>query len=194
MAWESLRSPWQCRTLLNRPVANRVRADPAMKHLRFSILVVLTGSVPADESPSADDVLFFETKIRPVLVQSCYQCHSEKAVAAKQLQGKLLLDSRDAIRKGGESGPAVVPGNPESSLLISAIKHDSFEMPPPRVAAAEKNVGSFQPLQTSAPPKVNSTDWAITDIDHFILAQLEKRDIVPNSTADRMTLTRRLYF
>ena len=70
---------------------------------------------------------FFESKIRPVLVQHCYECH---AADSKMLRGGLLVDSRQGLLEGGESGPAVVPGDPEESLLISALRHDAFEMPP----------------------------------------------------------------
>ncbi|MBT3889720.1 MAG: DUF1549 domain-containing protein, partial [Planctomycetaceae bacterium] len=70
---------------------------------------------------------FFESKIRPVLVQHCYECH---AADSKTLRGGLFVDSRQGLLDGGESGPAVVPGEPEESLLISSLKHDAFEMPP----------------------------------------------------------------
>jgi hypothetical protein len=69
----------------------------------------------------------FESKIRPVLVEHCYECHS---ASAKQLEGELRLDSRDAMRRGGPSGPAVVPGNAAESVLLSALRHEDFEMPP----------------------------------------------------------------
>ncbi len=74
-----------------------------------------------------DDADFFESRIRPVLVQHCYECHSSAAAEAK---GGLLLDYRDGARNGGESGPAVVPGNLKESLLIEAVQYDSFRMPP----------------------------------------------------------------
>ncbi len=67
----------------------------------------------------------FEQHIRPVLIERCIRCHGEQ----KQ-EGNLRLDSRDAIVKGGENGPGVVPGNSSESLLIQAIKHESLEMPP----------------------------------------------------------------
>ena len=70
---------------------------------------------------------FFEKRIRPVLVKHCYSCHAKNA---KKVRGKLLLDTRAGIRKGGESGPAVVPGDVKKSLLIGAIRHETFEMPP----------------------------------------------------------------
>ncbi|MCH2202517.1 MAG: PSD1 and planctomycete cytochrome C domain-containing protein [Fuerstiella sp.] len=101
-----------------------------MKYLTSCIPIFCLATAVAEEAPSSEDVAFFETHIRPVLIENCYQCHSNEALNAGKLQGKLLLDSRDAIRLGGDSGPAVVPGDPNSSILISAIKHDSLEMPP----------------------------------------------------------------
>src|SRR3954468_19149959 len=78
-------------------------------------------------SAEPDGMAFFEKKIRPVLVQHCYECHSAKA---KSVKGNLLLDSRDATLKGGDSGPAVVPGKVDESLLIQAVRQETFEMPP----------------------------------------------------------------
>ena len=72
-------------------------------------------------------IQFFERRIRPVLVRECYECHS---VTAKEPKGGLRLDSRAAARKGGESGPAVIPGKVGESLLIDAIRHKSLQMPP----------------------------------------------------------------
>ncbi len=72
---------------------------------------------------------FFEKKIRPVLVENCYPCHS---VQAKRDKGKLLLDSREGLRKGGESGPALLPGKPNESRLIKAVRYtqEDLRMPP----------------------------------------------------------------
>ena len=70
---------------------------------------------------------FFEKRIRPVLIRHCYECHSS---LAKELKGGLRLDSRAGIRKGGETGPAVVPGKMADSLLIDALRHKSLKMPP----------------------------------------------------------------
>lgn len=86
--------------------------------------------LPADDAEAAPDakgVEFFEKHIRPVLTQQCYKCHSQ---GSTKLKGELLLDTRDGSRMGGETGPAVVPGNLDESLLISALKHEQFEMPP----------------------------------------------------------------
>ena len=70
---------------------------------------------------------FFETRIRPILVERCYQCHSQRSDPPK---GKLRLDSPAGWRRGGESGPAIVAGKPGDSLLISALEYDAFKMPP----------------------------------------------------------------
>jgi hypothetical protein len=88
--------------------------------------LLFAASALADEVPQ-DQAEFFEKKIRPVLVEHCYECHSAQS---EKLQGKLLLDSRDAARKGGESGAAVVPGEPDKSLVVQALKYETFEMPP----------------------------------------------------------------
>ena len=81
-------------------------------------------------SPTPDQLAFFESKIRPVLAQHCYQCHSAEALQAGKLKANLLVDSRDGMMKGGESGAAVVPGKRDDSLLLAALKYDGFEMPP----------------------------------------------------------------
>ncbi len=78
---------------------------------------------------SQQDIHFFETKIRPVLVTHCYGCH---AADAKRVRGNLLLDTPEGMLKGGDFGPAVVPGEPDDSLLIRAIRFGDpdLEMPP----------------------------------------------------------------
>lgn len=78
---------------------------------------------------SAEGLAFFENKIRPVLVKSCYECHSAEA---DKVKGGLALDTREGLRLGGDSGPAVVPGDLKASLLIEAIRYQNkdFAMPP----------------------------------------------------------------
>lgn len=73
---------------------------------------------------------FFEKKIRPVLAAKCYSCHSAEAAKKRGLKGGLQLDTRAGIRAGGESGPAVVPGDVAKSLIVESIRRESFEMPP----------------------------------------------------------------
>ena len=76
---------------------------------------------------TAEQLEAFETNIRPLLVKHCYECHSTDS---KSLKGGLLVDSREGLLKGGDSGTAIVPGKPEDSLLISSVKYQSYEMPP----------------------------------------------------------------
>lgn len=94
------------------------------------LIVLLIGTVLPATDPDQKALDFFEAKIRPMLVTHCYECHSAAAAGKKKLKGSLLLDSREGSRQGGDSGPAVVPGKPDESLLLGALTHESFEMPP----------------------------------------------------------------
>lgn len=111
----------------------------------LAALVVL----PAVRPSMADEgTEFFEKKIRPVLIKNCYECHS---ASATEIKGGLRVDSREAIRKGGESGPAVVPADPAASTLLSAIRHESFEMPPDRRLPDEVIADFEEWIQMGAP-------------------------------------------
>jgi hypothetical protein len=105
--------------------------------LSFAALLTLTFAFTltahATDAPaalSATDLQFFETKIRPVLSEQCYKCHSHQA---DRIKGKLMLDSHEAMLLGGNTGPAIVPGKPDESLLIQAIRYadEDLQMPPP---------------------------------------------------------------
>ena len=118
-----------------------------MKQVMWRLSVVLAGVIAccvgraakaAPPPPTKEGLEFFETKIRPVLVSKCYECHSE---AKKKIKGKLRLDDYASILKGGESGkPAIVPGDPDKSLIMLALSytdkdtdtHDALLMPPPK--------------------------------------------------------------
>lgn len=124
------------------------------------------GSLSAREKPAVKPqedtkrrVAFFNRRILPVLKRHCYRCHSAKS---KDVQGGLWVDTRAGLRKGGESGPAVVPGNVEKSLLIDALEHTTLKMPPDRKLPANiiadfrrwvKN-GAVDPRDVK-PPKKN---------------------------------------
>jgi hypothetical protein len=156
----------------------------------------------------------FEKKIRPILVERCYACHSASVAAP---QGGLLLDSTDAIRRGGNSGVVIRPGNPDLSLLIRAIRHTdkTLKMPPgsplpPDVVAQfeawvregatlpEDRVISIkkQPVLWSLKrpglpdlPVVHGQQWVRND--RFILSRLEAKSLAPSPEADKRTLIRR---
>jgi hypothetical protein len=89
------------------------------------------GEEPAapDAALSSEQSAFFERHIRPLLVAKCYECHSSEA---RQVEGKLLLDTREALRRGGETGPAIVLGDPDKSRLIRAVRYTDplLQMPP----------------------------------------------------------------
>jgi hypothetical protein len=103
---------------------------PGGASARVNAPKINTAVVAASEAGiTPEQEQFFETKIRPVLVKDCGKCHSS---TAQKLRGGLRLDSREGIRTGGDSGPAIVPGKPEESLLMRAIRYrdEELQMPP----------------------------------------------------------------
>ena len=94
---------------------------------RYVLVIVASMLLVAAPVCGAEDVEFFETRIRPVLVEHCYECHSS---ASAEVKGGLLVDFRDGLRKGGDSGAAVTAGAPGESLLLEALRYESYEMPP----------------------------------------------------------------
>jgi hypothetical protein len=165
---------------------------------------------------------FFETKIRPVLVEHCYECH---AAGAKIVQGGLRVDHRAGLLKGGDSGAAVVPKQADRSLLLKALRYEEFEMPPkeklpdsvirdfetwivmgapdPRETAADtpkrtldldegRKHWAFQAVTDSQPPTVKDGNWPLDPLDHFILARMEAAGLKPVVDADRYTWLRRV--
>ena len=169
----------------------------------FALAVCLgSGSVRGADATNVD---FFEKKIRPVLVQHCYKCHS---TAAKASKGGLLVDTRDAIRRGGESGAAVVPGKPKESLLLDALSYsgDFYNMPPTgrlpaevvadfrkwiELGAPDPRVGpSTPPSSISRSPanfEAGRTHWAYQPPKLHPIPTVNKRDW-PLSDIDRFVL------
>src|SRR5437773_2156600 len=103
-----------------------------MSPLRFATAILglctLALAGPA-AGPTPEQAAAFEQQVRPILRANCYTCHSH---AAKKSKGGLVLDSRDSALKGGDTGPAIVPGKPDESLLVKAVSHtdDDLKMPP----------------------------------------------------------------
>jgi hypothetical protein len=104
-----------------------------MRYRIIFVVFLLAPPVRGADVPALDPagIEFFEKKVRPVLARHCYACHSADAQRNRKLRGGLRLDSRDAMRKGGDSGPALVPGRPADSLLIRSIRHDGDRKMPP---------------------------------------------------------------
>jgi hypothetical protein len=191
--------------------------------MRLLFLLAATSATAITPEQSA----FFEAKIRPVLADKCYSCHSAQS---EKVKGELLLETRAGLLSGGEHGPAVVPGDLNKSLLITALRWQDADtgMPPknkggklpdsvvadfeqwvmmgapdPREgtavvtktydASSAKSWWAYQPLTKPSVPQPKDTNWARTDIDRFILAKLEERNLKPVADADAAALTRRLY-
>lgn len=184
--------------------------------LAAASLLVLTPNV---RSENDDD--FFETRVRPLLVKHCEECHG-----AKKAEGGLRLDSRDAWLRGGDRGAVLVAGKPEESLLIRAVRHtdSELEMPPDgKLSAAEiadletwikrgavdprrespdatqqqltlaqaRSFWSFQAVKKPAVPRAADDHWSRTPIDAFVWQQQQKTGVLPVADADRRTLARR---
>jgi hypothetical protein len=199
-----------------------LRTFPA---LGIGLVVYATHLIPP--APSQEGVDFFERKIRPVLVQHCYSCHSSDA---KKLKGGLSVETRQSLLEGGDNGPAIVPGKPNESLLIKAIRHTDPVLKMPRkeklpdgvIADFEKWVKlgapdpranttpqrkqgyasidegrkfwAFQPPKMPPLPAVKDARWVHNDIDRFVLAKLEQKNLKPNRDADPAVLLRRLNY
>jgi hypothetical protein len=135
----------------------------------------LPGAPPNESSDSAmrgsqRNVIFFESKIRPLLAKHCYECHSEPA---GKVEGGLRVDTAAGLRRGGAGGPAVVPGKPSQSRLMQAVRYDdpNLQMPPEEhggkiteeaIATLEKWIlaGAFDPRgPASWEEPVPATDW-----------------------------------
>lgn len=118
----------------------------------------------AADSPTREQLDFFESKIRPVLATNCYACHSAEA---KTRMGGLGLDTRDSIREGGQRGHAVVPSDVESSLIIGAIRYDGALKMPPTGKLSDEVIADFVKwIEMGAPdPREVKVQQAASTID-----------------------------
>jgi len=183
----------------------------------------------ASAEEAQEKIQFFETRIRPVLAANCYACHTDNKL------GGLRVDSRVALLQGGKSGPAIVPGRPEDSLLLKAVMQVSPELkmpmggnklkdkeiadlkywiqtmaafwptedtklPKPATTSSvgsftirpeQRQFWSFQPLTKPAPPAVKDKSWVKEDLDAFVLAKLEEKNLKPVRQTDKRALLRR---
>ncbi|MEY3457675.1 MAG: hypothetical protein RL215_832 [Planctomycetota bacterium] len=185
--------------------------------LLFGVLA-FPGLLCADDPPEllreAATEPWFEQRIRPVLVDRCFRCHGGERVS-----GGLRVDALTSLLTGGESGPAIVSGDADASLLVRAIERaaDVSAMPPAADAALSdqqvrdfrlwisagafwpKAAGvfvserhwSFEPLAAAVIPDSTGSSWVKTPIDAFILQRMQAAGVVPAVAADRRTLLRR---
>jgi hypothetical protein len=178
--------------------------------------------------PGPEQIGFFEKNVRPVLVNRCYECHSAETKPA----GFLRVDDRNGLLKGGDSGPAVVPGDPEKSLIIQRITHKDpkrrmpkegglvteaelanittwikdgaawpreaipsfIGRPRPSYEKVKANHWPLQPVKDVKAPTVRNAAWPAGQVDRFVLAKLEEKNLTPVGDANRITLIRRLAF
>lgn len=168
---------------------------------------------------SSQELAFFEQRIRPALIKYCYECHSQEE---KSSRGGLLVDTRQAILQGGDSGPAAIPGDVEGSIFWDAIMwQHGYEMPPddpmPDQVIAdfkkwiemglpdprEREVADFASFITEKDiEEAKNEHWAFqlprrlkdASIDKIIDHQLKKEGVQPNQRADSYTLLRRINF
>ncbi len=147
-----------------------------MRFLTVSLFLLFSAHLAsaADKTQSASppanqkQLHFFEKEVRPLLIKHCLECHSDK----KQ-KGELRLDSLKAMLRGGESGPAIVPGKAHESMLVEAINYDSFEMPPDQklsdkeIAALTRwvNTGAYWPENADYVIKQKSNETFFTEED-----------------------------
>jgi mono/diheme cytochrome c family protein len=198
------------------PPFGRPRGGPR-RHVYWTGALVaaamLCGTARADDP----GVSFFEARIRPVLVEHCVKCHGpEKA------RSGLRLDRGDLALKGGDGGPVILPGKPEESRLVEAVRQDGELVMPPKARLPEQAIAdleawvrmgapwpssgepepggkapdrphwAFQPVAAPEPPPVRLSDWPRDPIDRFILARLEEAGLAPSPEAARRTWLRRV--
>ena len=166
-------------------------------------LVVTLSLLGAPEEVDQNRIDFFEKKIRPLLVEHCYRCHSARA---KKVRGDLRLDTRSGWQKGGTRGAALVPGKPDESLLIQAIRYEDpdLEMPPAGKLSKEEIALLTEWVQRGAPdPRTGAAPPPAQEIDiekgrDFWSFRSPRRPVVPEvrdagwpqSDIDRFILAR----
>ena len=187
------------------------------------VAVLTTGVAALSWAQAPDGAAFFESKVRPILAEHCYSCHSGSA----QPMGGLRLDSEESFRMGGSRGQPVSSGQPENSLLISAIRHrdEVLRMPPAgrlhdrdiatlttwvqlgapwgyavesvdedEDGSSEVSLWAFRAPQNPPIPDVEHRPWVRSPVDALVLAELEGKGLRPAPPADKRTLIRRATF
>ena len=179
------------------------------------------GESPPEVKDSQESLAFFESKIRPVLVEQCYSCHSQEAATKGKLKGGLYLDSKEGLQRGGDTGPALSSEHTEESLILKALRYEEYEMPPSGKLSAniiedfERWVaqGAIDPRRAAEPIKQKAMDlesgrkfWSLQPlgsirpasgahpVDAFIHAAQGAKDLTPSEMADPRVLVRRAWF
>ena len=187
----------------------------------FLCLLVSLDIGHADRLSDAEKVEFFNSQVKPILQQNCFQCHG----GGDEVEGGLELTSREKIVEGGDYGPAVSLENPAESFLLEMVGYgqEMAQMPPDgrlddpslEILAKWINLGlpypvqdidvqpipktasnywAYRPLKRPQVPSVQASDWISNPIDAFILAKLEANSLTPAAPASKLTLIRRVYY
>ena len=185
----------------------------------MAFVAIFASGRAAEVAPTTTQLAFFETHVRPVLVESCFKCHGPE----KQKHG-LRLDSREALLKGSEDGPILTADDLEKSVLLRVVRREGDNPMPPKEklppgqaewlvqwvkmgAPYPETLGvaqdkppdatkhwAFQPVRKPAEPPVKDAAWVQSPPDRFVLAKLEGQGMAPTPPADRRTLLRRATF
>lgn len=153
----------------------------------FAALLMLNTRAIGDDKLPAEQVKFFESKVRPLLAEHCWKCHS-----ADKQKGGLRLDSRGAMLTGGESGTAVVAGKPDDSLLMEAVRYESLEMPPSGKLTKDQietlatwiKLGAPWPHAGGAPEAQAEAKPTFSDEDRAWWAIQPRREVIPPDISD----------
>ena len=141
----------------------------------LSMLLACPGVQADEQKTTPKQMEFFEKEVRPLLAKHCYSCHSVKS---KKLQAGLLVDSRAALLRGGDSGQALVPGDADASILIEAVRYESYEMPPKgklpekEIATLERwvTMGAPWPQEDTPSENISESEFAIQErkAEHWV--------------------------
>src|SRR6266852_5246085 len=137
------------------------RRTPELRNGLVVVLVTFWASFPGFGTEteisnfSHGQIEFYEKQVQPILAENCYKCHSHQA---DKIKGSFVLDSREGLLKGGETGPAVVPGAPEKSLLIKAVRHtdEDLQMPPKKTLPDDQIATLAEWIKIGAPYSTTS--------------------------------------
>ena len=186
----------------------------------FLCLLTFLNSSHANNLSDAEKVEFFNSQVKPILQQNCFQCHG-----GDEVEGGLQLTSREKILEGGDYGAAVSLENPADSFLLQMVGYgqETAQMPPDsrlddtslKILAKWIHIGlpypvqytnvqpesktssdywAYRPLKRPQVPPVQAADWVSNPIDAFILARLEAHGLTPAAPASKLTLIRRVYY
>lgn len=177
-------------------------------------------AISAAAEPSADDLRFFETKVRPILAENCYDCHGSRTSHAA-----LRLDNHSDLLRGADTGKVVIPGEPGQSRLLQAVRHQDGVTAMPKdaprlddadIAALEQWIAmgapwpadysgsdaagspeqhwAYQPVHRPEVPQVDDSRFGSHPVDAFLFQAWQQQGLQPAAPADAETAARRAWY